>query len=265
MLLSSVILGLQETLQAALLVSVLLATSQQLSCKLSWVIYAIGGGLVLAFSYALNIAWISEWFDYAGQEIVNALLQVSVAVLIGICTWVLVRGWTPESREDGPYHSLLFMVFATAAVMLAITREGFEMLIFLVGFYQIKEVFDTVIIGSLIGLGIGISVGNLIFYGLTGLDGRWRMGAAVSLLALFAGNMLSQTALQLDQANWISSTSALWNTTDLLSEESLPGKLLHALIGYESTPSIVQVIAYAAGAMLVVATAVAAYRLPPPG
>ncbi len=261
MLLSSVILVLQETLEAALLVSLFLATSQQLSCKMSWVIFAIGGGLALSLVYALEISHVSEWFEYTGQEVVNATLQVIVTLLISIFTWVLVRGWTPDKRQRAGYHPLLFMLLAVATVILAITREGSEVLIYLIGFYPIKEVFHTVTIGSLIGLGIGVSVGILIYFGITGQKGGWRIGTTVSLLALFSGNMVSQAILQLNQADWIPSTPVGWDSTNLLSEESLTGKLLYALIGYEATPSIAQIAAYAGGVILIVVTAVIASRV----
>ncbi len=261
MLLSSVILVLQETLEAALLVSLLLAASQQLSHKMSWVIYAIGGGLAFSLVYALEIGHVSEWFEYTGQEIVNASLQISVTLLIAICTWVLVRGWTPENRQRAGFRSSLFTQLAAATVMLAITREGSEVLIYLIGFYPIKDVFHTVTVGSFIGLGIGISVGVLIYFGIMGLQGRWQKNTMVSLLALFSGKMVSQASLQLNQADWIPSTPVGWDSSSLLSEESLTGKLLYALIGYEATPALAQIAAYAAGVILILITAIIASRV----
>jgi hypothetical protein len=68
MLLSSVILVLQETFEAALLASVLLTISNQQWNRVAWLLIGIGGGMVLSFLYASNMREISEWFDYVGQE-----------------------------------------------------------------------------------------------------------------------------------------------------------------------------------------------------
>jgi len=36
----------------------------------------------------------------------------------------------------------------------------------------------------------------------------------------------------------------LWNSAALLSQESLPGELLHVLVGYDEAPSAMQVIVF---------------------
>jgi len=246
MLLSSVILVLQETLEAALLVSVLLTISYQLWNRIAWLLFGIVGGLVLSYLYAGNMGEISEWFDYVGQEIVNAGLQVLTTFFIVVCTWAAYK-----SQRRG--SASLFTFCAAAAVALAITREGSEILLYLGGFFQQQEYFRTIMVGSSIGFSIGLSIGILLYYGLSNLPVKWRLDAAVILMALFAGNMLAQAVLQLTQADWISSTRSFWDTSHWLPENSIFGQLLYALVGYEATPSAAQLVAYASGAILVLA------------
>jgi high-affinity iron transporter len=220
----------------------------------------ISGGVVLSFLYASNMREISEWFDYVGQEIVNASLQISTTLLIVVCTWALFKSLQFDAR-GGPAQknrfTTLFIFCAAAAVVLTITREGSEILIYLGGFFQQKEYFQTVMSGSSIGFSIGLSLSVLVYYGLLSLPDHWRLDAAVILLAIFAGNMLSQAVLQLTQADWISSTQAFWDTSDWLPESSTLGKSLYALVGYEATPSAPQIIAYVLGMVLVLASAAA--------
>ncbi len=256
MLLSSVILVLGDTLEAALLVSILLMISNQQWNKVAWLWFGIFGGLVLAWFFARYMAEISEWFDYVGQEIANASLQILTALLLVVCAWALCKsrqfdaggGQSQENR-----FTFLFTFCAAGAVTLAITREGSEILIYTGGFIQQKEYLHTVLTGSFVGFGIGLSIGILIYYGLLSLPAKWRLYAPVTLMALFAGNMLSQAVLQLTQADWISSTRAFWDTSDWLPEKSIPGQLLYALVGYEATPSAIQLIAYIVGVILVLA------------
>jgi len=259
MLLTSVILVLQETLEVALLISVLLAISYHHRHSSSWLIYAICIGLVFAFIYANNMASVSEWFEYTGQEVMNALLQVSIALLIAITAWILLQAWGNQKT----YNARLFFILSTLTVILAVTHEGSEMLIYLMGFYHQVEFFQTVIIGSFIGLGIGISVGVLILYGLRSLQDHKRIITSISIFALFAGNMLSQASLQLTQADWLPTTGIIWDSSAFLSEGSLAGKLFYALVGYEATPSGTQAVAYAAGIMLVLIASVLALKMRP--
>ena len=258
MLLSSVILVLQETLEAALLVSVLLTISNQQWQRITWLWFGIFGGIVLSFFYARFMADISEWFDYVGQEVVNASLQILTTLLIIVCSWALFKSQqfvTSGEQQREEHFTSIFIACAAGAVALAITREGSEILIYLGGFLQQEEHFHTIVAGSSIGFSIGLSIGILIYYGLLNLPTRWRLLTPVILLALFAGNMLSQAVLQLTQADWIHSTRAIWDTSDWLPENSIPGQSLYALIGYEATPSAAQVIAYIGGMVLVLASA----------
>jgi len=262
MLLGSVILVLQETLEAALLVSVLLAISRQQWNRLAWSWFGIGGGVILSATYANYIVEISEWFDYVGQEIVNASLQTLTALLIAACTWALfvTRPFSLSREQQDNRFITIFIVCAASAVALTITREGSEVLVYLVGFLQQEEYVQTIVAGSSIGFGIGLSIGILIYFGLLNLPGKWRQYAPVILMALFAGNMLSQAALQLTQADLIPSGRAIWDTSEWISESSVSGRSLYALIGYEATPSASQLAAYIGGMFLVlVAAAVGQY------
>jgi high-affinity iron transporter len=48
----------------------------------------------------------------------------------------------------------------------------------------------------------------------------------------------------------------LWDSSAWLPEHSVAGRLLYALIGYESSPSAAQVVSYLAGTLAVLAAAV---------
>ena len=264
MLLNSVILVLQETLEAAFLISVLLAISYRQWSRIAWLPFSLSAGFILSLWYALKMGAVSEWFDYMGQEVVNATLQILIMLLIVFCTWAFFKSRHVDDGGDLSRHSrfaAMFTFSAAGAVALAITREGSEIFLYLSGFFQQSEHFQPVIIGSSVGFGIGVSIGILLFYGLLNLPGSWRVRVPMYLLALFAGNMLSQAALQLTQADWISSAQALWDSSGWLPENSVVGQLLYALVGYEATPSGIQVIAYVIGVTLVIGSAIAATRI----
>lgn len=264
MLLNSVVLVLQETLEAALLISMLLVISYQQLSRTSWLPVGLLVGVIFSLYYASQMAVVSEWFDYVGQEVVNAMLQILIVMLIVVCSWALFKSRRLITQGDPlkrNHFTDIFTFSATGAVALAITREGPEVFLYLNGFLQTSEHFQPVMIGSSIGFGIGVSIGILFFYGLLNLPDGWRLKVPVFFLALFAGNMLSQAVLQLTQADWISSARALWDSSGWLPENSIAGQLLYALVGYEATPSSFQIIAYAIGVTLVVGSAITANRI----
>jgi high-affinity iron transporter len=59
--------------------------------------------------------------------------------------------------------------------------------------------------------------------------------------------MASQAIVLLNQADWLPFSPIAWDTNNLLSEASVIGQLAYALIGYEATPSLMQVLAYSIG------------------
>ena len=82
MLLSSVIIILREVLEGALLMSVLLALSSHRGFNFRWSLVAIASGIIGAFIYAAEFQTISTWFDYGGQEIVNASLHIFIVLFL---------------------------------------------------------------------------------------------------------------------------------------------------------------------------------------
>lgn len=262
MFLNSVILILQEVLEAALLISVLLVFSKRYNIKPLWVAAGIGAGAIGAIFFALNMAEVSEWFDYVGQEVVNALLQLTLFLVLGLLAFLLsTRTTRPTTFKDTPHFphdsssdlkkSLNIMFSMILAVSLIITLEGSEIFIYISGVINQPLHVQPTLAGSGIGAGIGISAGILIYYGLLGLPTRKISHSSLLLLALVGGNMASQATLLLTQADWLPYSKVVWDSSTLLQENSVVGHLLYALIGYEATPSLFQFLSYLSGVSLI--------------
>ena len=245
MLLTSVVLISQEILEASLIISVLMVFSRICLISGRWIYPALCLGLMGALWYSLELDRVSEWFDYVGQEIVNASLQGAIYLLV-VC-FVLLLATRARRASD-----VLMAACMALIVALAVIREGSEIIIYLSGFLSNSELLFPVLVGSAIGAGIGLSVGALLFYALIQLGSRWRQNTCLVLLALMGSNMLSQASRGLMQADWLPSGQALWDSSALLSERSVVGHVAYALVGYEATPSAVQVAFYMGGFVLVV-------------
>ncbi len=255
MLLSAVIIVLREVLEASLLVSILMAISRTLGFSRQWVLWALGAGVVSATVYGVSVNVISEWFDGVGQEVFNASLQLAIYVFLALTLALLVGGY--YRIQSLAKVTVLLMA---AIVSFAITREGFEILIYLYSFSGDTERFTGVAIGAAIGASIGISAGILLYYTLINISSRWSLRIAYICLFLVAGGMLSQAALLLIQADWLPAQLPLWDSSSLLSENSITGQLLYALVGYEATPTPVQMAVYLGGLVLLLVLLVVAKR-----
>jgi high-affinity iron transporter len=250
-LLSSVILVLREVLEAALLVSLLLAFSRKLSIHSSWVLIAIVAGLLGSAIYGFNIELVSELFEGVGQEVVNALLQICIYLLLCSLAVFAVRHYR------GAHVPLrLVTIVMTLCVLLAIVREGSEVMLYISGFVSLPDLRVPVMAGSAIGAGIGLSVGAVFYYAILSLHGRAAAIVGAFLLSLVAAGMASQAAQLLIQADWLPSHYPVWDTSWLIDEQSVTGQLLYALIGYEATPTALQVAIHFASIMFIILVAV---------
>jgi len=240
MLLNSVVIVLREVLEAALMISVLLAVSRFLQLRLRWVAFGLVLGFIGAAAYGYYLDPVSNLFDGVGQELLNALLQFAVfAVLVAIVYRIAHQHGMPSDNQAA------LPVLMAAAVMLSVTREGSEILIYVTGFVQMNNFLSGVGVGSITGACIGFSIGVLFYYLLLALPARRTLLISLILLSLTAAGMCAQATKLLIQADWISVAGPLWNTSGILPEESLAGQLLYALIGYEASPSAAEVAIYA--------------------
>ncbi len=234
MLVNSVIIILREVLEAALIVSVLLALSQKLQLSKNWLTRALFLGGLGAAVYAFNIQTISLAFDGVGQEVLNA--SIHIVLCFAIALFIIVIRNTQNTK-------IIYSIMMSC-VALAITREGSEIIIYIQGLISIPELMTPVIAGSIIGSGIGVSIGVFFYYFIDNLSFQNGTRLGLFLIVLIAGGMIMQVTQLLIQADIINSQHPIWNTSSLLNERSLVGQLLYAVIGYEATPTPIQIYAY---------------------
>ena len=243
-MLVTVIIFLREAIEAALLFSVLLALCQRFDVERRWLFPTISTGVAGACIGALLMERITNSFDGTGQEIMNATFLFFMATCaIIICLWLsnFLRRDKPELNDRLSTHiSWVFILILCLAIM----HEGLELSIYCYSYMLGHDNNLAFFIGGILGLGIGISFGAIVYYILVNLSSSTLMKIAIFLLVLVAAGMSSQASLYLIQSGWLPFTKTLWDSSNIISEQSLLGQLLYAMIGYEATPDGLQVVFY---------------------
>jgi len=253
MMIDTVVLVLRETLEAGMLVSLLIVVATRRDAGIRWLAIALGAGIVMAALYAAALGRISTWFDYTGQEVLDALSQFAVFGCLLLLV-VLVR--QPSVDGDRWTRSLLILT-----VMLATMREEVEIIVFYQGFAHDAAAFRVALTSGVIGLAIGISVGVLAYYAVLALKPVVGRGVLQAGIALIGAGMTLQATQSLVQVDLLPATMPLWNTGGIIPEASITGQMLYAVFGYESSPTAPEVIVYGfALAAMLVAIAVAGFR-----
>ena len=74
------------------------------------------------------------------------------------------------------------------------------------------------------------------------------------LITLLAAGMAAQAILFLQQGGYLEFlTSTVWDTSWLLKQDSIVGRLLHTLVGYNDSPNGAQILVYGATVIAIVA------------
>jgi len=252
--LSTVILVLQEILEAALLISVLLAlgrlltrsSMEKLTISLGWLPYAGLLGIVGAWVYAKATPAISVWFDYVGLEVINSTIQIIILITLVVFCFM----FTAHNRNTKTAQlAALAPVLMGMMVALGVIREVSEIILYMNGVLAIAVNVTPAILGTVMAAGIGISSGIVLYFLILSLHVIWSYRLCMFLLAFFAGNLASQAVLLLTQADWLPFTPQLWDSSGLIPEYSVTGQLLYALVGYEANPSLLQVVVYTVSAL----------------
>ena len=237
MLLETIILILRETLEAGALLSLLISINSQHQSSVFWVWKSIAFGIIGAIFYASIYRHVNEWFDYTGQEIVNAGLQASIyACLIIICVWLIL--FSPK------YFNRIKNIMGIT-IALAICREGSEIIIFYSGFLQNEGVLIKALTSGFIGLTIGISFGVICYFLVSSWSSTVTKYLQLTLLTFIAAGLTIQASQLLMQIDWIPSGRQVWDSSQFLSEHSIIGQLIYAVFGYEATPTFLQIVLYA--------------------
>jgi high-affinity iron transporter len=102
-------------------------------------------------------------------------------------------------------------------------------------------------IGFLIGLLGGAGLGAAMYFGLLQIRAGRLFAVTNTLIMLLAAAMASQGVSYLVSADLLPAWGhSIWDTSALLSDHSILGKMLHILVGYTARPEGIQIAAYLA-------------------
>ena len=249
----ALIIVLREVIEAGLIVGIVLAATRTLPSRGRYVAGGIlagllGAALVAAFAGALTNALAG-----VGQEVFNAaILGIAVIMLGWHNIWMARHG--RKIGED--MHRLGRDVVSGSrslsalaiVVAVAVLREGSEVVLFLYGVViSSGESGLSLVLGGLLGLLLGAGISVLTYTGLAVIPPRHLFRVTSVLIGFMAAGMAAQSVAFLEQADIATGLGdVVWNTSWLLADNSIAGRVLHTLLGYTGKPTELQLVVYLA-------------------
>lgn len=263
-MLASLVIVFREVFEAGLVIGIVLAATEGVPGRGLWVWGGIGAGATGAGLLALFAGALSSALAGAGQEVFTAGILIVAVLMLGWHTlWMAKHGRETAQQMKAMGQAVTMgqksLLAMATVIAVAVLREGAEVALFLYGIAASTQGGPAPLLaGAGLGLALGGLVAILLYRGLVAIPVQRLFAVTGGLIALLAAGMAGQAAAVLAGAGVIPSWGyQLWDSSAVLSEDSLPGRALHALVGYSDRPMGVQVVAY----LVVLAVLIAGSRL----
>ena len=245
---SGLLTGLREGVEAALIVSIVLAylvrSGRGDQAGRIW----LGTGLAVALSLAVGIVLFNTVgsFEEPYEQIFEGTTMLVAAAVV---TWMLfwmrrqassVKGELQAAVDravaDGASWGLAILAFS------AVIREGLETSLFLVGQATSNRLEAVwILLGALVGLVVAVGLGYGFYRGSRRLNlGSFFRWTGIALVFIAAG-LLSKAIHEFIEIGALGSgpwTATAFDVSGLLSHDTGIGAFLRALFGYSATPEI---------------------------
>jgi high-affinity iron transporter len=267
-MISTFVIVFRETLEAALIVAIVLAASAGIAGRTRWVSIGVVAGLVGAGLLAFFAGRLADMFEGNGTEIFNAVVLLLAVVMLGWHQiWMSTHGaeLASESKSVGrDVREGLRPLSALALICaVAVLREGSETVLFLYGIAIDGELdAGSMLEGGALGVAAAAVVGALFYGGLLRIPLKHVFKVTGAILLLIAAGLAAQAAAFLVQAGVLPPLGYdIWNTSAILPQTNPVGFLLHILVGYVARPEGIQIVAYIATLAIILAASALVRRM----
>ncbi len=264
-MISSALIVFREVLEAAIVLGILFASTLTLPRERRSVWHGIILGICGASFFAYFMAELENSFDNEGEFIFNAVILILASGLISWSViWMQQQGRNIKENvkkigdavASGSTSATALLLISLSVVM----REGSEAVFFLMGVSEtVNNQSYPLITGALSGFITGVGVAYIIYKGLVKIPLHYLFQTVSILLMMVAAGMASEAAANLILIDKLPALiETVWDTSALLPEESVTGSFLHVLIGYDDSPSGMQILFFIASLSL---TSLASYKV----
>ncbi len=257
--------GLREGVEAALIVSIILAylakTGNQRHFGKIW----LGAGVAVALSTAIGVLLFVTigGFEEPAEQIFEGFAMIVAATVV---TWMLFWMRRTSANIKGTLHAGVDRALVEGSVFglailafTAVIREGIETALFLMGQATAAGTEATsTLVGAIIGLALAVAIGYGLYRGARIVNLRTFFAWTGIALIFIAAGLLSHAVHEFIEAGWITyGTATAFDISSVLPHDpeagpmGVVGSILRALVGYSSTPEWITLAAWLAYVVVV--------------
>ena len=261
MLVSNGLIGLREGLEAALVVTILVAflvkTGRRSALRYVWagtvaaVAISVAAGALLAYAYTA--------MSFEQQEAFGGFASiVAVAFVTGMVFWMrrAAMAISGHLREQLDGALRVGPVAVATVAFLAVAREGLETaLIFFSSVQTAGEGSNVPLLGLLAGLAGAVVLGYLIYRGAIRINLTRFFTVTGVLLVLVAAGILAYGVHDLQEAGLLPGLNTLaFDVSEYISAQSWYGALLKGIFNFSPQTTVLEAVVWVGYGAIVLTT-----------
>jgi high-affinity iron transporter len=243
--LANYLIGLREGLEAALVVSILVAylvrTDRRHALPAIWI--GAGAAIILSFAAGAILTFTSRSLSFKSQEIFGGVMSIFAVIFV---TWMIFWMRRTAFALKGELHTKLDTALAMGigtlafTAFIAVAREGLETALFIWTAVQSTGSTGTPVVGALLGLLTASVVGYLLYRRSVKLNlGRFFRYTGAALVVVAAG-VLAYGFHDLQEAGLLTAgglDTVVFDATGILPPSSWYGTLVKGLFSISAAPT----------------------------
>ena len=250
-MIASFLITLREGLEAALIVTIVLAylrqTDHRDQARRVWA--GVAAAVAVSAAVGLVVAAGAARLSMRAQEFVEgAAGLLAVAVLTWMIFWM--RRHAPSirrhlhERADEALRSTSLLALPLLAFT-AVGREGLETVLFLYAAFKSSTSPAQSGGGAVLGLLAAAALGYGLYKGSTRLNLRLFFQITGGLIIVVAAGLLASSIHEFNEAGYLLFLGdAVWDTSGVIGPTGIVGSVLRGFFGYDASPTMLQVLAY---------------------
>lgn len=248
-MLATLVIGLREGLEAALIVGIIAAFLKRNGASKGPMWLGVTAALAISVAVGFILQAIEASLPQAAQEGMEAVIgAVAVVFVTTMIVWMKknARGMKKELEKEAAAALGTGTTWALAGMaFLAVLKEGFETSVFLLATFQASTSAAAAALGAVIGILVAVLIGIGLYTGAVRLNlSRFFTITGVFLVFVAAGLVIS-TLRSAHEAGWI--TVGQQTTLDLswlAPRGSVQAALITGVLGIPADPRVIEVLGW---------------------
>lgn len=244
------LIGLREGIEAALIVSILVAYLVKTDRRehLRWVWLGVTGAVVLSVLFAVALSFTTEAMTERAEIIFAGVASLAA---VGFVTWMVfwmkrtARNIKGELQGKLDNATQIGVVAVMLVSFIAVIREGLETSLFLWTAARATGEGAVAVFGGLLGIATAVLLGWLFYRGALKINLATFFKWTGALLIIIAAGVLSYAVHEFQEVGLLPGDSnKAFDVSAAIPMDSWYGELLKGFVNWSSNPSWLQVIAW---------------------